>query len=99
MGFGRSGVVSAILHTSDHDFSATVNTHVRNDRALDRVEVARAFDRGEGHYTVDRFTGKASRPASWAGRRLASRFDGYWNLPEGDPRLVERLGAFVEQLQ
>jgi hypothetical protein len=68
----------------DHGFSAVADIHVHDDGSLDRIEVQRAFDRGEGRFTMERFTGKSSQPASCKGSRLATHYDGVWNLPEGD---------------
>lgn len=72
----------------DGRLSTTAEVFVHDDGALDRIEVMRAFDRGGGRFTMERFTGTASRPATWDGRRLAGRFDGSWNLPEGDLHYV-----------
>jgi hypothetical protein len=82
------GANHARCEVREHGFTAAADIHVHDDGSLDRIEVMRAFDRGQGRYTMERFTGKASKPATWGGRRLASHFDGYWNLPEGDLHYV-----------
>lgn len=72
----------------DQGFSTPADVYVNDDGSLDRIVVMRAFDRGEGRFTMERFTEKASKPATWGGRRLAAHLDGYWNLPEGDLHYV-----------
>jgi hypothetical protein len=69
-------------HSTDADF------FINPDGSLDRVVVMRYFDRGGGKATLERFTGKGSHSKSFSGRMLASKFDGTWNLPEGDLHYV-----------
>jgi hypothetical protein len=73
---------------TDGRFSTDADLYINPDGSLDRVVVMRHFDRGGGKTTLERFTGKASRPSAFGGRRLASRFDGIWNVPEGDLHYV-----------
>jgi hypothetical protein len=73
---------------TDGGLSADADLFVNADGSLDRVVVMRYFDRGNGKSTLERFTGKGSSVRSFAGLRLASRFDGYWNLTEGDLHYV-----------
>lgn len=73
---------------TDGQFSADADLFINHDGSLDRVVVMRYFDRGGGTATLERFTGKASRPRMFGGRMLASTFDGLWNLPEGDLHYV-----------
>jgi len=73
---------------TDGDFSTHADLFVNDDGSLNRVELMRYFDRGNGKATLERFTGKGSRPKCFDGRMLASRMDGVWNLPEGDLHYV-----------
>ena len=73
---------------TDGEFSTDADLCFNPDGSLDRVMVMRYFDRGDGKATLERFTGIASRPKSFDGRMLASRMDGFWNLPEGDLHYV-----------
>jgi hypothetical protein len=73
---------------SDDGFSADADLFIQHDGSLDRVVVMRYFDRGGGIATLERFTGKGSLPKTFDGRVLASRFDGIWNLAEGDLHYV-----------
>jgi hypothetical protein len=73
---------------TDAHLSAEADVYVNDDGSLDRIVVMRPYDRGGGRTTLERFTGKASRPRSFGGRMLASRIDGTWNLPDGDLHCV-----------
>jgi hypothetical protein len=73
---------------TDGTFSTDADFSVNRDGSLDRVVVMRYFDRGGGKATLERFTAKPSAPKTFTGRRLPSRFDGIWNLPEGDLHYV-----------
>jgi hypothetical protein len=73
---------------ADGALSTPIDLYVREDGALDRVEVLRWFDRGGGRATLERFVGRASGEGTWGGRRLPARFDGVWRLPEGELHYV-----------
>jgi hypothetical protein len=73
---------------TDGRFSTDADLFIQHDGSLDRVVVMRYFDRGGGMATLERFTGKGSHPKTFDGRVLASRFDGIWNLAEGDLHYV-----------
>jgi hypothetical protein len=75
-------------NVTDGEFSIDADLLVNSDGSLDRIVLMRYFDRGGGRATLERFTGKGSRPKSFDGRMLASRMDGIWNLPEGDLHYV-----------
>lgn len=87
----QTGPDRARCRVADGRASTEADVFVHPDGSLDRIVVTRYFDRGEGRSTLERFTAKCSDPRSYGGRMLASRFDGYWNLPEGDLHYV----AFV----
>jgi hypothetical protein len=78
----------ARCQVTDGPLSTGAEVYVNDDGSLDRIEVMRFFTRDGGRSTLERFTGKASGSATWDGRRLPARFDGYWNLPEGDLHYV-----------
>jgi hypothetical protein len=84
----RSAADRASCTVADGRFSASADLYVRPDGSLDRIVVMRGFDRGGGHRTLERFTGKASGAWSHGGRTFPSRIDGTWNLPEGDLHYV-----------
>jgi uncharacterized protein DUF6544 len=73
---------------TDDRFSTDAELFINPDGSLDRVVVMRHFDRGGGKTSLERFTGKSSRPQMFDGRLLASKFDGIWNLAEGDLHYV-----------
>jgi hypothetical protein len=84
----QTGRDSARCSVADGPFSTEADLFVHSDGSLDRIVVMRHFDRGEGRSTLEWFTGKSREPRSYDGRMLASRFDGYWNLPDGDLHYV-----------
>jgi hypothetical protein len=73
---------------TDGEFSTDADLFIHPDGSLDRIVVSRYFDRGGGKATLERFTGQGSLPRSFDGRMLPSKFDGIWNLPEGDLHYV-----------
>jgi hypothetical protein len=73
---------------TDGDFSTHADLFVNDDGSLNRIELMRYFDRGNGKATLERFTGKGSRPKSFDGAHAGVRMDGVWNLPEGDLHYV-----------
>jgi hypothetical protein len=79
----------ARCRVTDGKLSTVADLFVNPDGSLDRVEVLRPYDRGEGRTTLERFTGKASGAATWGGRRFPTRIEGTWNLPEGDLPYVD----------
>ena len=50
---------------TDGDFSTEAEFHVNSDGSLDRVVVARYFDRGGGKATLEHFTAKGTRPKNF----------------------------------
>ena len=84
----RAGSDQVRCTVTDGDFSTHADLFVNDDGSLNRIELMRYFDRGNGQATLERFTGKGSRPKSFDGRVLASRMDGVWNLSEGDLHYV-----------
>jgi hypothetical protein len=83
-----AGPDSATCTVADDHFSTEAELSVHPDGALDRIAVKRYYDRGDGRSTLERFTVKGSAPRSFGGRVLPSRFDGSWNLSEGDLHYV-----------
>jgi hypothetical protein len=73
---------------TDGTFSTDADLFVNRDGSLDRVVVMRYFDRGGGRATLERFTGKGSLTKNFGGRVLPSKFDGIWNLADGDLHYV-----------
>jgi len=84
----RAGSDQVRCTVTDGDFSTHADLFVNDDGSMNRIELMRYFDRGNGKATLERFTGKGSRPKSFDGRMLSSRMDGVWNLPEGDLHYV-----------
>jgi len=69
---------------TDGDLSTEAEFFVNSDGCLERVVVARYFDRGGGKATLENFTARGTRPKTFEGRKLPSRVDGIWNLADGD---------------
>jgi hypothetical protein len=69
---------------TDGGFSTEAEFFVNDDGSLNRIVVARYFDRGGGHATLEHFTARGTRPKNFDGRMLPSRVDGIWNLSDGD---------------
>jgi len=84
----RAGSDQVRCTVTDGDFSTHADLFINADGSLNRIELMRYFDRGNGKATLERFTGKGSRPKNFGGRMLASRMDGVWNLSEGDLHYV-----------
>jgi hypothetical protein len=83
-----TGRDSAKCVVTDAGFTTEAELHVNPDGSLDRTVVMRYFDRGKGRGSLERFTGKASGFKEQAGFVLPARYDGFWNLPEGDLHYV-----------
>jgi hypothetical protein len=84
----QTGLDQVRCTVTDARFSTDAELFINQDGSLDRVVVMRYFDRGHGAATLERFTGKSSRPRMFHGRTLSSQIDGVWNLPEGDLHYV-----------
>ena len=80
----QTGPNQARCTVTDGTNSADAEFFINPDGSLDRVVVMRCFDRGGGRTTLERFTARCSEQKDFGGRRLASKVDGVWNLPEGD---------------
>jgi hypothetical protein len=82
--FTHTGTDHVRATITDDIFSTDADFFVNQDGSLDRIVVMRAFDRGGGRSTLERFTGRSSQPKRYDGFVLGSRMDGFWNLSTGD---------------
>jgi hypothetical protein len=84
----QTGTNQMQCEIKDGPFATKAKFVVGPEGSLEQVTVDRYYDRGNGQMTLEKFTGKASNSRSFGGLVLPSKFDGYWNLPEGDHHYV-----------
>ena len=75
---------SASCIFSDKDLSTKARMFFNKDGSLDKIQVSRFYDNPDGRQTLEQFTGKCSVYKNINGLRLATIYDGYWNLRSGD---------------
>jgi hypothetical protein len=78
----------ATCRITDSGLKVEAKLYFQSSGALDRIEVERPFDRGNGAFTVELFTAKGCAIRDFNGLKMASVLDGYWNLTEGDLHYV-----------
>ncbi len=83
-----SDSVSAECTITDAGMSANAKLFFKGDGSLERITVDRYFDRGNGHSTLEKFTGIGAGVFERNGYKIAAVYDGYWNLKEGDLHYV-----------
>jgi hypothetical protein len=87
---------SADCLVSDSGLHAKARLHFHPEGALDKIEVDRFYDRGDGKATLEKFTGIGHDVRDFGGLKLPSVIDGYWNLKEGDLHYVHFVFDRVE---
>lgn len=75
---------SASCIFSDKDISTKAAMFFNKDGSLNRIEVNRFYDHSGGQPALEKFTGKCSEYKNFNGIKLATVYDGIWNLKSGD---------------
>jgi hypothetical protein len=91
-----SGEASAACTVTEGGLTAKAEMFFGADGRLEKIVVERYYERGGGTSTLEKFTGAGSEFKDFDGLRLASVFDGYWNLKEGDLHYVHFVIDQVE---
>lgn len=73
---------------TDSGLQVEANLHFKSSGILDRIEIQRLYDRGNGKFTTELFTAKGCATRDFNGVKVTSVLDGYWNLDEGDLHYV-----------
>jgi hypothetical protein len=81
---------------TDSGLSTRAQLYFNPDGSLEKIEVERYFDRGNGQVSPEKFTGSGKDFKEYSGLKLASVIDGYWNLSEGDLHYVHFIIDRVE---
>lgn len=81
---------------TDAGFATDAQLYFNADGTLDSIEVGRYYDRRNGQFSHEKFTGKSKSLADYNGLKIPSVIDGYWNLKEGDLHYVHFLIGKVE---
>jgi hypothetical protein len=68
---------------TDSGLSTSARFEFRPEGALEKFVIERAYDRGNGKSTTEKFVGIASAPENFNGLIINTIYDGYWDLPEG----------------
>ena len=85
----QTGPDSARCRMDDGAEAVEADFFVNPDGSLAKVTLMRYFDTGKGTATPERFTGQTSNPRDFDGLIIPTRYQGYWNLQEGDLKYVD----------
>ncbi|HLP74060.1 MAG TPA: DUF6544 family protein [Bacteroidales bacterium] len=78
----------AFCKITDSGITINAELYFHSEGMLDRIVIQRYFDRGNGKFTLEKFTGQASVYKDFGGFQIPTVLDGYWNLEEGDLHYV-----------
>lgn len=86
----------AACTVTDSGMTTDAQLYFNSDGTLDSIEVGRLFDRKNGQFSHEKFSGKGQVITDYSGLKLPSVIDGYWKLKEGDLHYVHFVIDKVE---
>jgi hypothetical protein len=90
------GTTWAECIVSDSGLSSSARFEFTPEGALEKFVIERAYDRGNGKSTIEKFIGVASVQKNFNGLTINTVYDGYWDLPEGKLHYVHFIIDNVE---
>lgn len=81
---------------ADAGLTTDAQLYFNSDGTLNSIEVGRYFDRKNGQFSHEKFTGKGYIIKDYKGLKLPTVIEGYWNLKEGDLHYVHFVIDDVE---
>jgi hypothetical protein len=86
--WSESDSTTATCIFTDNDKSTDAKLYFNKDHSLDKIVVNRYYSSADGKQTLEKFTGKCSAYRDFNGLKIATVYDGYWNLRSGDLHYV-----------